>query len=78
VLRLDEEFDASGCSWGPSDEAGAFECEHHLVDTGGRDLEVPLHVSFRGRAAEDAAVGVNEGQVLALLVGERWGHVPNN
>jgi hypothetical protein len=39
---------------------------------------VPLHVGFRGRAAEDAAVGVNEGQVLALLVGERWGHVPNN
>ena len=47
---------------------------------GWRDLEVPLHVGFRGRAAEDTAVGVDEGQVLTLLVGERGsrGHVPKN
>ena len=48
---------------------------------GGDDLEVPLHVGFRGRVAEDTAVGVDEGQVLTLLFGERGaprGHVPNN
>jgi hypothetical protein len=41
----------------PPDEAGAFQGEHHLVHAGGRDLEVPLHVGFRGRLAEDTAVG---------------------
>ena len=41
------------------------------MHAGWRDLEVPLHVGFRGRLAEDAAVGVDEGQVLTLLVGER-------
>jgi hypothetical protein len=47
---------------------------------GWRDLEVPLHVGFRGRLAEDTAVGVDEGEALTLLVGE-WGsrgHAPNN
>ena len=65
---------------GPPDEAGAFEGEHHLVHAGRRDLEVSLYVSFRGRLAEDTAVGVDECQVLTLLVGEREsrGHVPNN
>jgi hypothetical protein len=65
---------------GPPDEAGAFEGEHHLMHAGWRDLEVPLHVGFRGRVAEVTAVGVDEGQVLTLLVGERGsrGHVPNN
>ena len=41
------------------------------MDAGWRDLEVPLHVGFRGRLAEVTAVGVDEGQVLTLLVGER-------
>ena len=41
------------------------------MDAGWRDLEVPLHVGFRGRLAEDTAVGVDEGQVLTLLGGER-------
>ena len=38
---------------GPPDEAGAFEGEHHLMHAGWRDLEVPLHVGFRGRLVED-------------------------
>jgi hypothetical protein len=42
-------------------KAGAFEGEHHLMHAGWRDLEVPLHVGFRGRVAEDTAVGVDEG-----------------
>ena len=65
---------------GSADEAGAFEDEHHLMHAGRRDLEVPLHVGFRGRQAEDTAIGVDEGQVLTLFVGERGsrGHAPNN
>jgi hypothetical protein len=46
---------------GPPDEAGAFEGEHHLMHAGWRDLEVPLHIGFRGRLAEDRALGVDEG-----------------
>ena len=51
-------------SWdaGPAfDEAGSFECEHHLVDGGGGDLEVSLHIGFGGRAAEHAGIGVDKG-----------------
>ena len=80
VLGLDQKLDAAGDARGAPDEAGAFEGEHHLMDAGWRDLEVPLHVGFRGRLAEDPAVGVDEGEVLTLLVGE-WGsrgHAPNN
>ena len=67
----------------PPDEVSAFEGEHHLMDAGWRDLEVPLHVGLpRAVAEEDPAVhaGVDEGQVLTLLVGERgsWGHAQNN
>jgi transposase len=71
VLGLDQKLDAARDAGGPPDEAGAFEGEHHLVHAGRRDLEVPLHVGFRGRLAEDTAIGVDEGQVLTLLVGER-------
>ena len=80
MLGLDEKLDAAGDTGGPLDEAGAFESEHHLVHAGRRNLEVPLHVGFRGWLAEDTAVGVDEGQVLTLLVGERGSrrHAPNN
>ena len=70
-LGLDQKLDAARDAGDPPDEVGAFEGEHHLMDAGWRDLEVPLHVGFRGRLAEDTAVGVDEGQVLTLLVGER-------
>ena len=79
--RARPELNAARDAGGPPDEAGAFEGEHHLVHAGRRDLEVPLHVGFRGRLAEDTAIGVDEGQVLTLLVGERGsrrGHAPNN
>ena len=31
------------------------------------DAEVPLHIRFGGRAAEESAVGMDEGEILALL-----------
>ena len=65
-----EEFDASGDAGLAADEAVAFEGEDHLVDRGWADAEVALHVGFGGRASEHVRIGVDEGQVLALLFGE--------
>ncbi len=40
------------------------------MDAGRRHLEVALQVRFGGRTAEDASIGMDEGQILALLGGE--------
>ena len=70
------------CDAGSScDQAGAIEIENHLVDGWRGDPKVPLHVGFGGGTAEDAAVGMDEGQILALLEcegGSRRRHAPNN
>ena len=50
-----------------ADEARPFEGEDHLVDRGWGGAEVTLHLVFRGRSPMDAGVGVDEGQILALL-----------
>ena len=50
-----------------SDQACAFEGEHHLVDGRRGDAEVALHVGFGRRPPMHARVGVDEGQILALL-----------
>ena len=34
------------------------------------DAEVTLQIGLGGRAAEDAGIGVDEGEILALLGGE--------
>ena len=43
---------------------------HHLMDGWWGDSEEALDVGFGGWAAHDEQIGMNEGQVLALLVGE--------
>ncbi len=63
-------MDAPWLSGLSSDEALSFEGEDHLMDAWRRDLEVALHVGLGGRSFVDAAVGVDEGEVLALLFGE--------
>ena len=70
MLRSNEDFDASGDAGLTSDQAGSFEGEDHLVDRGWADAEMALHVGFGRRPPEHARVGVDEGQVLALLFGE--------
>ncbi len=65
-----EEFDASSDTWLPANEAGAFECNNHLMDRRRADLEVALHVGFGRGAPEHVRIGVDEGQILALLFGE--------
>ena len=59
-------MDAAGDPGLAFDEAVSFESEHHLVDGGCGDLEVSLHVGFGGWSSEDAGIGVDEGQILAL------------
>ena len=54
------------------DPSFAFEGEHHLMDGGWSDSEEALDVGLSGWAAHDEQIGMNEGQVLALLVGERF------
>jgi hypothetical protein len=56
----------------PSDQPGSLESEHHLVDGGRADPEVPLRICFSGRPAEYACIGIDEGQILTLLGREGW------
>ena len=69
-MRSNEDFDASGDTRLTANKAGAFEGENHLVNGGWADAEMTLHVGFGGSAPEDVRVGVDEGQILALLVSE--------
>jgi len=43
--------------------AAGFQRENHLMNRGRRDIEVPLDVRFRRRAAVDLLVVVDESQV---------------
>src|SRR5437879_41968 len=70
VLWWDEDFDASGGSGRATDEGQTLEGEDHLVNRGRRDLEVSLQLGLGGWIPMDAAIGVDEGQVLALGGGE--------
>ena len=63
-------MDASGDAGLTANEAVSFERHDHLVDRGRADLKVALHVGLGGWASEHVRVGVDEGQVLALLLGE--------
>jgi hypothetical protein len=49
------------------DEALALERKNHLMDGRWSDGEPALDVGFGGRLEIDACVGVDEGQILALL-----------
>jgi hypothetical protein len=70
VLGLDEQFDAARDAGLPSDQGQALESGDHLVDGWGGNVEVSLHVGFGRWASVDLGVGPDEGEVLALFVGE--------
>jgi len=70
VFRSNEDLDASGDTGLTPNEAISFERRDHLVDRGRADLKVALHIGLGGWAAEHVRIGVDEGQVLALLFGE--------
>ena len=67
---VDEEPDGTRGAWGALNESPLLEREHHAMDRRRGDLEEALHVRFGGRLAVELRVGVDEGQVLALLFGE--------
>jgi hypothetical protein len=71
-FRRNDDFDASRDPRLPSDQAGSFEREHHLVDGWRTNPEVPLQVRFGRRSADDARIGIDEGQILTLLWREAW------
>ena len=70
MVGRDEDIDTSGDARQAADEAIAFEAEDHLVDGRRADSEVSLHVGFCGSLTEHALVDADEGQILALLLGE--------
>ncbi len=53
-----------------SDKASSLDGEDHLMNRGWADAEVALHVGLGRRLSEHARIGVDEGQILALLFGE--------
>jgi len=67
VFWINEDLDAARRPWLPSDEAGAFEREHHLVNRRRADAKILLHVGFGRRPAVQPRVEVNKRQILALL-----------
>ena len=69
-MRRHEDFDASGDTGLTSDEAVSFEGDDHLVDRRRADAEVALDVGFGGWTSEHVGVGMDESQVITLLLGE--------
>ena len=69
-MRWDQDADASGDTRLAADEAVPFEAENHLMDRRGSDAKMALHVGFGRRLTEHARIDVDEGQILALLLGE--------
>src|SRR5215207_3890089 len=65
-----QHFDASGEAGLSPDQPGALEGEHHLVSGRRAHAEVTLHVGLGRRTAVDTRVGVEEGQIRTLLVGQ--------
>ncbi|MGB8364168.1 MAG: hypothetical protein WCE20_06495 [Rhizomicrobium sp.] len=67
---LDQEFDASRDARLALYQPYSFEGQHHLMDGRRTDAEMALQVGFGWRASENAGIGVDEGEVLALLGSE--------
>jgi hypothetical protein len=64
-------LNASRLPWNATNESEPFELHDHAMDRRGRDSEERLHVGLGWRSAVEQHVGVDEGEVLTLLVGER-------
>ena len=75
VFGRHEDLDAARYAGLASDETCTFEGEDHLVNGRWCHAEVSLDVGFGRGPPMDAGVGVDEGQILALL-GREAGSVP--
>jgi transposase len=67
MFWINQDFDAARGPGLPSDESGAFERQHHLVNRRRGDAKVLLHVGFGWRPTMQPRVEVDERQILALL-----------
>jgi hypothetical protein len=63
-----ENFDGAWRTRCAPNEAPALELQNHLVYRGWRDSKKRLHISLSGRSSIESCVGVDEGEVLALLL----------
>ena len=63
-------MDGARLSWQAADETALLELDDHAVDAGRGDAEEALHVGLGWGPAVDEGVGVDEGEVLPLLVSE--------
>ena len=70
MLSIEEKSDATRHAWLPFDQPGAMQCKDHLVDRRWRDLEVALEIGLRRRSSMDGGISMDEGQILALLLGK--------
>ena len=70
VLGSEEHLDAARHPRPAADEPEALQREHHLVHGWLADPEAALDVALGRRTAGHAGVGIDEGQVLTLPVGE--------
>src|SRR5215204_2577916 len=71
----DEHLDAAPDAWLAADVAEALQRADHLVPGRRAELEMALHVGLGRGTAVDAGIGVDEGQVLPLPLGEAFrGH----
>lgn len=68
ISRRNEQLDGACGSGGATYELAAFELEHHVVHRGRSHPEEGLDVGLRWGSPIDRGVGVDERQVLPLLV----------
>lgn len=70
MLWGDEELNGAGSPGLTLDKAFGLQGEHHAVHAWRGDAEVSLHIGFGRWLAVELGIGVDEGEVLALCVGE--------
>src|SRR3954452_16679046 len=75
VLGGAEHLDAARDAWLAADMAEALQREDHLVHGRRGELEMALHVGLGRGTAVDAGIGVDEGQVLPLPLGELFADI---
>jgi len=68
----DEELDASRLSRNATNEATSLKPDKHAVNARWGHQKEILDVGLGRGATLEQDVGVNEGEILALLVGESW------
>lgn len=70
LVDCEQHLDTSSHAWATSNEAAGLQLDNHTMDARGRDAEEGLHVGLGRGSAVQEIVGVDEREVLPLLVGE--------